>query len=265
MKIKTRAKLNLYLKVLGKISDGYHEINSIMSEFDWGDYIYIEKSEFDSFQSNMITDGENLAEKALRVLREHTFVPSVSIKLEKLTPIGSGLGTGSSDAAEVLKGLNKLFYLGLTNKNLCEIASKIGMDVPFFIDGGIQLATGRGDILKKLPGKKTNALVVMDEPVISKNIYSLLNAEDFLSDNKNTLLNPVLRNYEAVRNFYYSLLEIDKNFSMTGAGGAFFVVGEKNYLAELEKKIVYKLNPKFIHKSEILLPEVDYGEIIFNT
>lgn len=261
MEIKTHSKLNLGLKVLGKRDDGYHEIKTIMSEFSWGDTLTFKESDEDHFKTNMISDGENLVVKALKKLREHVFVPSVSICLSKNTPIGSGMGTGSSDAAETLKGLNSFFKLGLTNAELCVIASDIGMDVPFFIDGGLQIASGRGEELKKIDGILKKVLVVMDRPVISKNIYSLLIEEDFHSDESNTLLLPVLRNFVDVRNFYKHLLSIDKNFKMTGAGGAFFLLGEAKYLKEIHDKV----SAKYKYIADILIPEVDYANTIFNS
>lgn len=261
MEIKTHSKLNLGLKVLGKRDDGYHEIKTIMSEFSWGDTLTIFSSEVDSFSTNMKSDGENLVVRALNKLREHVFVPSVSICLSKNTPIGSGMGTGSSDAAETLKGLNSFFKLGLSNAELCVIASEIGMDVPFFIDGGLQIASGRGEELRRIDGILKKVLIVMDRPVISKNIYSLLIEEDFDSDVSNTLILPVLRNFKRIRDFYNHIIDIDKNFKMTGAGGAFFLLGDEDYLKEIKEKV----SAKYKYIADILIPEVDYANTIFNS
>lgn len=261
MKIKTSSKLNLFLKVISKRDDGYHDIKTIMSEFDFGDEIVISKSASDSFTSNMVSTGPNLVEKALLKLREHVHVPSVSIELKKMTPIGSGMGTGSSDASETLKGLNDFFNLKLERKTLLNIASEIGMDVPFFIDGKLALATNRGDELKAIDGVFKKALVVMDEPVISKNIYTLLEPSDFDSDEPNTLILPVLRNYPKVRDFYSHLQDIDKNFRMSGAGGAFFLIGENDYLNQVKDKVSAKL--KMI--VDIRVPEVGYDDFIFSS
>ncbi|MGA2368250.1 MAG: 4-(cytidine 5'-diphospho)-2-C-methyl-D-erythritol kinase [Dehalococcoidia bacterium] len=152
--VKAPAKINLVLEVLGKRGDGYHETKSIMQAVSLFDILSFEKSDRLEIGCNVpaLRSADNLVIKAAEELREKTGCGGgARIRLEKAIPLDSGLGGGSSDAAAALVGLNKLWSLSLSQKNLAEIAADVGSDVPFFIYGGTCMAEGRGERITPLP------------------------------------------------------------------------------------------------------------------
>lgn len=154
------AKINLLLKVLGKRGDGYHDLYSVMQPVTLYDNITIEAGEGDSIavecpNSDLPTDSTNLAYKAAELLLERAGLKRrVRISIDKLIPVGAGLGGGSSNAATVLMTLNTLLSAGLEERDLMALGARLGSDVPFFILRGPALATGRGEVLERirLPG-----------------------------------------------------------------------------------------------------------------
>ena len=150
--IKSYSKINLGLKVLNLRPDNFHNINSIFIEVDLCDILQFVPS--DSFKLNCINkniplDNSNTIAQAYKILSEKfDFRKHYEIIVDKNIPIGGGMGGGSSNAAATLKALNKLNNLNLTNKNLMDIALKIGSDVPFFIEGGLKFVYGRGEKIK---------------------------------------------------------------------------------------------------------------------
>lgn len=155
MKITSNAKINLGLNILGQRSDGYHNLQSIFIEVDFADKLTFTPSTSFSLTTNGIhvpTDESNIITQAYRKMEK--FAPSTKqeyhIHLEKNIPIGAGLGGGSSNAASVNTALNSLWELNLPSKKQKEIAVSLGADVPFFIDGKVQLAEGIGDVLSPI-------------------------------------------------------------------------------------------------------------------
>jgi 4-diphosphocytidyl-2-C-methyl-D-erythritol kinase len=151
------AKLNLFLEILEKREDGYHDIRSFMVNVDLADTLWFRKTRSNltlNCDSNDVPSGpDNLCLTAARTLRDHTNCrEGAEITLVKAIPVASGLGGGSSDAASTLVGLNKLWRLGLNEMELLALAERIGSDVPFFIRGGAQLAEGRGERLTPAEG-----------------------------------------------------------------------------------------------------------------
>jgi 4-diphosphocytidyl-2-C-methyl-D-erythritol kinase len=152
------AKINLFLHVTGRRPDGYHELQTVFQFIDLMDYIDLTlRSDGQIVHLNPIkgVKPENdLVVKAAHCLRTSTNAKlGISIRLEKNIPMGAGLGGGSSDAATVLIGLNKLWNLGLSTSQLAALGLQLGADVPVFIRGFNALATGIGERLKpiKLP------------------------------------------------------------------------------------------------------------------
>ena len=145
------AKINLGLSILEKRSDGYHELETCMLPIPFYDILEIlPANEFSFLQSGLKipgASGDNLCEKAFRLLQEKYAIPNVMIHLRKQIPIGAGLGGGSSDAAYVLSGLNELFQLQLSTEILENLAAELGSDCPFFIKNEAQMARGRGEKL----------------------------------------------------------------------------------------------------------------------
>jgi 4-diphosphocytidyl-2-C-methyl-D-erythritol kinase len=157
LRFRTFAKLNLFLEILGKRQDGYHDIRSLMVNVDLADTLEFRKTHSDltlNCDSGDVPLGhDNLCLAAARVLKDHTNCrEGVEITLEKAIPVAAGLGGGSSDAACTLVGVNKLWGLGLTEQELLTLAEKIGSDVPFFVRGGAQLVEGRGERLSPVDG-----------------------------------------------------------------------------------------------------------------
>jgi 4-diphosphocytidyl-2-C-methyl-D-erythritol kinase len=151
--LKTPAKINLTLEVLWKRNDGYHEIRSVMQTIDLCDIITIDEGKDISFQSatNEWDAEKSLVSKAVSLFRETTgFTRGVSITVEKNIPIMAGLGGDSSDAATVLRGLNRFCETDLSFEELHRMAEKLGSDVPFFLYGGTALIEGRGEIVASL-------------------------------------------------------------------------------------------------------------------
>ncbi len=167
------AKVNFGLLVKGQRSDGFHEIETILQQIDLKDKISLrlrsdEKVTLSCTRPDIPTDETNLCVLAANYLKEATGRSfGVDIQLRKIIPVGAGLGGGSSNAAVVLLGLNRLVGLGLAVSELEVIASRIGSDVPFFIQGGTALATGRGEIIKPLEGVFLNRPLVVVFPGFS--------------------------------------------------------------------------------------------------
>jgi 4-diphosphocytidyl-2-C-methyl-D-erythritol kinase len=152
MKLRAYAKINIGLNVLGKRSDGYHDLETVFHEIDCFDEIELQRHDKVAMTADSIlvpVDGSNLCFSAANLLQKEKHVrQGAMIHLKKNIPVGAGLGGGSSDAAAVLCGLNQFWELKLSNNQLYALAAQIGSDVPFFIDGGTAYATGRGEILE---------------------------------------------------------------------------------------------------------------------
>jgi 4-diphosphocytidyl-2-C-methyl-D-erythritol kinase len=150
------AKVNLALEVLGKRTDGYHELATVMQTVDLADRLVLEDADelaLTTTSSEVPANGGNLALRAAAALREAAKVDrGVRVRLDKRIPVAAGLGGGSSDAAAVLLGLNRLWALRWPHARLAEVAETLGMDVPFFLKGGVALGTGRGERLTPLDG-----------------------------------------------------------------------------------------------------------------
>ena len=150
--VSAPAKVNIGLRVLNLRTDGYHNLHTIFQELEYHDTVtLIRKAKGWKFTVNVSwvpSDETNLCVRAYLLLKERfPSLPGVELVLDKRVPVQTGLGGGSSDGAAVLKGLNRLFALGLTDEILEELGRELGADVPFFIRGGTQLGEGIGDSL----------------------------------------------------------------------------------------------------------------------
>lgn len=151
------AKLNISLDVTGLMPDGYHEMRMVMQSVELCDDVRISLTDEPGIRVRtnfrfLPCDGRNIAAKAARAFFDAAGVKDkgADITLKKRVPVGAGLGGGSSDAAAVLRGLNKLLDTGFSPEQLEELGRALGSDVPFCVRGGTQLATGRGDVLRPL-------------------------------------------------------------------------------------------------------------------
>lgn len=190
---KAPAKINISLDVLRKRQDGYHEVEMIMAMVDLADRLEMEELARDtimiSSQAGYIPlDEKNLAFKAAKLLKErYNIKRGVYIHLDKNIPVAAGLAGGSSDAAAALRGLNRLWGLGLSIEQLQELGSELGSDVPYCIAGGTMLATGRGEILTPLFPLPQCWIVIAKPPinVSTADVYGRLRA-DRITDHPDT-------------------------------------------------------------------------------
>lgn len=168
---KAPAKINLMLDVLHKRNDGYHEVEMIMTMVDLSDRLTMSELPRDtiiiSSQAGYIPlDEKNLAFQAARLIKERYNVSTgVHIHLDKHIPVAAGLAGGSSDAAAALRGLNKLWKLGISDAELRVLGAELGSDVPFCITGGTALASGRGELLKPLPNPPQCWVILAKPPI----------------------------------------------------------------------------------------------------
>ena len=166
MQVSAPAKINLFLKVLRRRRDGFHEIETFISPISLCDQIKIDKNKrgqgisFRCDDPSVPRGSENLAVRAANAFFTATQTkPAVSIVLKKIIPHGAGLGGGSSDAAAVLLALNQLFATKLSRQKLAKLGSTIGSDVPFFIFESAAVCTGRGEIVT--PRELTQQLSIL--------------------------------------------------------------------------------------------------------
>jgi 4-diphosphocytidyl-2-C-methyl-D-erythritol kinase len=149
--VKAYAKVNIGLKIFDKRANGYHVIETTLSTINLADTIEIETRPSGivvEAPGMDIPEQDNLCYKAAALIKECCSIePGVRVVLTKNIPVGGGLGGGSSDAAAVLKGMNKLYDCGLDDTKLMELSVRLGADVPFFIKGGAAYARGIGDEL----------------------------------------------------------------------------------------------------------------------
>lgn len=145
------AKVNLFLEVLGKRSDGYHEIATLMVAIRLFDTLVFRPSSdlrLQCYDQRLSAGDDNLVLKAARLLRDRAGVKKgAAIRLVKRIPIAAGLAGGSTDAAATLAGLNRLWQLGLSADDLAKLGTEIGSDIPFFFRMPAAWCTGRGEII----------------------------------------------------------------------------------------------------------------------
>ena len=189
------AKINLYLKILGKRPDGYHQVETIIQAIDLCDRLILEQAKkgikLSSNNNILPLSTDNLVYQAAELLiRTLNIKKGIHVFIEKNIPIAAGLGGGSSDAASAILGLNQLWDLNLSRAKLIDFAKKIGTDVPFFISGyQTALATGRGDEVLPIQTKMRQwyCLVVTPKRLFTRNIYGEVGQKD---------LNPGLSTYK---------------------------------------------------------------------
>ena len=168
MQVLAPAKINLWLRILGRRDDGFHEIETLATPITLYDEIEINRSDdknihFSCDDSSISAGEDNLVVRAAQEFFSATQLePAVSIHLKKKIPHGAGLGGGSSDAASVLLALNELFATQLSREALAKIAAQIGSDVPFFIFESAAVCSGRGEWVK--PAKLNGFSVLLLKP-----------------------------------------------------------------------------------------------------
>lgn len=240
-------KINLGLHILKRRQDGFHDIETTMLELPLNDILEVVESERSAFTTSglEIPGTGNLVLDAETEFRKQYSIPTLAFHLHKLIPMGGGLGGGSSDAAFALKLMRDMYAPEASNEDLKILASRIGSDCAFFIEGGIQYATGRGEVLSSLNLDFRNKYVVLVNlgiHVSTKEAY-----EDVVPDNgrvtlkeilekpihtwKDQLVNdfekPVFRKYPELATIKKDLYEHGAVYAaMTGSGSTLFGIFE---------------------------------------
>jgi 4-diphosphocytidyl-2-C-methyl-D-erythritol kinase len=214
--VKAPAKINLSLDVLYKRPDGFHEVEMIMTTIDLADRVELTLLEQDkihilSHNRYVPDDQRNLAFQAAQLLKDRYHVKKgVQITIEKTIPVAAGLAGGSSDAAATLRGLNKLWDLGLTLDKLASLGSEIGSDVSFCVYGGTALAKGRGEMITDLPAPPT-CWVILAKPFIgvsTAEVYRRLDLKGMKHPNISEMVKAIENNdYQSVCDNVGNVLE----------------------------------------------------------
>lgn len=190
------AKVNLSLNVLGKRNDDYHEVEMVMTTIDLTDRIELYPLSYDDIQVSLESryvpnDERNLAYKAAVAFREaYELSHGVLIKIDKDIPVSAGLGGGSSDAAAVLRGLNRLWSLNKPMSELAELGASIGSDVPFCVYNKTAIARGRGEKITFLPAPPA-CWVVLAKPdlgVSTREIFQSLDLKKITHPNMKAVI-----------------------------------------------------------------------------
>ena len=281
IQLKSRAKINLSIDVLGKREDGYHLVEMIMQTIDLFDKIKIFSLKEDTIiiESNSLDiplDSTNIVYKAADLIKkQYNIKEGVKIIIEKNIPIAAGMAGGSSNAAAVLVGLNQLWQLKLSENKLKELGLKLGADVPFCIGGQTALAENIGEKLTKIDGLSENIFILVCKPelfVSTKEIYEEIDSKIIEKRPNNKLLIQLLKENkiqqiadnmynvleEVTRERYPVIEEIEKimmendalGSMMSGSGPTVFGLYRNREDAEnCKNKLLKKISQVYIVKS----------------
>ena len=279
MKVKAYAKINLALDVVRKREDGYHELEMVMAPITLHDLIYINTIEsgiiIETNSKVMPTDKRNIMYKVVALIKERYGIKKgVKIYVYKHIPTQAGLAGGSADGAAVIKAMNKLFYLNLTEEQMATLGKEVGADIPFCVYQKMALVSGIGEklefidhlfeckvlLIKKKKGVSTkksfnsldlNKAIHQDCRLMVKGIYE----DDYQTviDNlQNTLEEPSIKMVPEINDIKQAMLEIGFDGAlMSGSGSCVFGLTRDDKI--LEKGFKYfKGKYYFVRKTEIL-------------
>ena len=235
IKIQCPAKINLTLKVTGKREDGFHNIDSIMQTISLFDYLTIELEKSDKMEILLSGNNleipyneENLVYKAAKLffskLENNNY--KVSVYIEKNIPIAAGLAGGSTDAAGMLFGLNKLLNNPLSTEELHKLCAQLGSDLNLCLEGGKQKTSGRGELLEQLQFEEFEVSLIKPTTVgiSAKEAYTKFSAKE-----KNSSRDTFINDLEwAIIDDYAELQFIKKQYPnaiMSGSGSTYFGIG----------------------------------------
>ena len=186
------AKLNLFLHVTGRRADGYHLLQSVFQLIDRADTLHFDLRDDERIVRTTEVPGvpaeQDLVVRALRLLqaeyarRHGRLPPGIDVALEKILPMGGGLGGGSSDAATALMAANQLWRAGLSQQELMDLGLPLGADIPFFLFGETAFAEGVGEALQAVPGPDCWYVVI--EPGVAVPTPAIFSAPDLTRDTK---------------------------------------------------------------------------------
>lgn len=271
LKLKALAKINLGLDVLGTRENGYHDVRMVMQTIYLYDNVTLQKTEEPGIQltTNLFylpVDEKNIAYKAAKILMDEFQTPGgVKIDLDKHIPVAAGMAGGSSNAAAVLVGMNRLFHLGLSEQELMERGVQLGADVPYCVMRGTVLAEGIGEILKPLaPLPKCYILVAKPNISVStKTVYEKLDAHEIedhpdidgviagleagdlkkIADSMGNVLERVtIEDYPIIEDIKTAMKEAGAlNAMMSGSGPTVFGIFEEKRIAKQAQQKIRKL------------------------
>lgn len=247
MLIRANAKINLSLDIVGKREDGYHLLEMVMQSIDLHDEVQLDEIEegivLECDKNYIPLDNRNIAYKASELLmKTFNIKRGVSIKISKNIPVAAGLAGGSTDAAAVLKGMNELFKLDLTEEELMALGLQLGADVPFCIKGGTCLCTGIGENIEVLEPFKDQIVLLVKPPfgvstreayggfeldkikkhVETQKLISAMHSRDLSLMNyhmRNLLENVILRKHPMVKNLKQNLMRLGAITSLMSGSG----------------------------------------------
>ncbi len=234
IKVVSPAKLNLFLYVLGRRQDGYHDLQTLFQLIETGDAMTFSKNSSGEIRLSgdnvVIPKDENLIFKAAKEVHQPGL--GVDITFKKNIPIGAGLGGGSSNAASTLIVLNHLWDLGLNKIELAKIGSKLGADVPVFVLGKSALATGRGDKLSPVdipprwyvvifPNCTVNTGQIFSREELTRNSTPITMADFLAGTSRNDCQIVVTELFKEIKTALKWLGEYGDS-RLTGTGGAIF-------------------------------------------
>ena len=257
LKLNSPAKLNLNLSVLRKRIDGMHEIKTRFQLVNLSDEVLIKKtsSKSISVKTNLapsIENKKNIVFSAIKLLSDHIGKEiHCEVDIVKNIPLGGGLGGGSSNAATALIGINFLFELGLTSKELMKLGEKLGADVPFFIFGKNAFASGIGEILLE-DNRNIDDKYLLLFPQIHSSTKELFSKWDglnksaqksLLDNEENSFLPIFLDQNRDVKIIFHELCK-SNSFKLSGTGSTIFCA--YNDISEIEKTLK-KIPSKWRH------------------
>lgn len=265
MRVRSFAKINLGLEVLGKRNDGYHEIRTLFQSVDLHDDLELQPLRPDRIilegnDKSVPWDESNLIYKAAKILKERFEVRAgVLVRVEKKIPVGKGLGGGSSNAAAVLWALNKIWGLGLEKSVLMDLGRLLGADIPYFFEGGLCLGEERGDRITPLEDIPPCLCVLVFPPfslstegvygqvctsLTSQNkdskIIEFLDSRNFslLANDLEEIVSKTHPQIKAIRNIFQK--QGSKLSLMSGSGSAVFGLFLKKEKAEGASRMLVK-------------------------
>ncbi len=230
------AKLNLFLHVLGRREDGYHNLQTVFQLLNWGDDMIFELQETPGItltgDTNDLSPRENLIVRAAESLANPE-EKGVRIHISKRIPRGGGLGGGSSNAATTLLALNRLWQLGLNLNELATVGATLGADVPVFIHGRSAWAEGIGEALSPIdlprrwyviakPPCEVSTAEIFAHPELTRNTAPITVQAFFSGAGHNDLQAVVLSQYPEVRQAWEWLYSHSASAKMTGSGSCLF-------------------------------------------
>jgi len=265
----SNAKINIGLNIFDKNDSGYHILESLIQEISISDIINIKilksTGPVQLSLKGLAIDCSNEKNTCYKITnyvkKNYEIENQIIIELQKKIPIGSGLGGGSSNAASILNFLDKTLKINLSKKKKIEICKSIGMDVPFFIDGGLQYAQGMGDITSMLPPVFKNNFIIIAKPQFSistkwayskinkllpnkKMRYNLLALEEPLKWDSfwNDFEDVVIPRYPKIRELKEAMLKSGAIYSsLSGSGSTVFgIYNNYDQALEASKKIDQK-------------------------